>query len=601
MACSKYELGYEDNRFEIVVSQRFHCPICFLVLKDPVMCKNQHTYCSFCLKKHLENSSSCPTCLEHLTVDTLIEAPRLVKDYISELMIHCDYYPRGCSEMVQVVDLKRHVELCGFSPVQCTNESCNILVNMRDKLHHETETCDFRKLKCCDCSGLKVEVKELKDGLTTEVNDITEKVHGLKEVKEMKGEVKQIKVEVTEIKEEMKELKVEVKEMKDKMMGMEEKVKEMIEDEMKKIREVVKSEVAKVKEELKNEMRVMKEDLKDGAKEVVMNAVPNSALGKEGSEVELSTSQLLSEPTSSSNARENIIIAGGQSEVGMINTSTECFNWVTQTWTSLDYAESIGYSHCSILYQCQMVVIGGYVHCNERSDTLKCLNIEDPAAKWKDLDVTLPVQCSSHKSVCHYDHLYLSGGYVNSSVQGMGTCSNAIYEVQLIPPYSSRLLTSLTQPINNHGMEIFDQKLFILGGFCGGVIKDSVIQYDLLKNECKVMPPLSYAVGEMATVLWRNNVVVIGGHGKQAKCLNTVMMYDVTNGVSQILPQMKYRRRGCTAVLTGNVVVVMGGKNENRDYLRSVECFDLERQVWEDMPDMLEQRVYATAVVKPNH
>ena len=355
MACSRYELGYEDNRFEIVVSQRFHCPICFLILKDPVMCKNQHTYCSFCLKKHLENSSSCPTCLEHLTVDTLIEASRLVKDYISELMIHCDYYPRGCSEMLQVGDLKRHVELCGFSPVQCTNEGCNALVNMRDKLHHETEVCDFRKLKCHDCSELKSEVKELKEelmksqnGLTSEVNDIKDKVQELTEMKE----------EVQEMKKEVKEIKVEVREMKD-----------IIENEVKKIKEEVKSEVAKVKEELKNEMKVMKEDLKDGVKEAVTNAIRDSTLGRGGSEV--GASQPCSQATSCSDARESIFIAGGKSRIGITNTSTECYNWVTQTWTSLDSAVSIGRSHSSsILYQRQMVVVGGYGDDDKRTNTL---------------------------------------------------------------------------------------------------------------------------------------------------------------------------------------------------------------------------------------
>ena len=227
------------------------------------------------------------------------------------------------------------------------------------------------------------------------------------------------------------------------------------------------------------------------------------------------------------------------------------------------------------------------------------MNIGDPAAEWTYLNVTLPVKCANHKSVCHNDHLYLSGGYCEK--KHMQSLSNAIYEVQLIPPYSSRLLTRLAQPISHHGMEMFDQKLFIFGGFDGKRPIDSVIQYDLIKNECKKMPLLPYAVNEMATVLWGSSVLVIGGQGTQYKCLNTVTMYDVTNGVTQMLPQLKYSRRGCTAVLlTGNVVVVMGGRNEKGRCLKSVECFDLKRQVWQDLPDMLQERAYASAVVKPN-
>ena len=162
MACIEYELGYDQSRFEVEVSESFHCIICFLVLKEPVMCKNQHYYCSFCIKKHLENSSFCPTCLEPLTVDTIKPAPRIVMDYLSELNIRCQFQPRGCLEIVKLKELERHVKSCGFSPVQCSNEGCNALVNLRDKIYHQSEKCEFRKSKCHDCSQLKQEVKELR-------------------------------------------------------------------------------------------------------------------------------------------------------------------------------------------------------------------------------------------------------------------------------------------------------------------------------------------------------------------------------------------------------------------------------------------------------
>jgi N-acetylneuraminic acid mutarotase len=250
-----------------------------------------------------------------------------------------------------------------------------------------------------------------------------------------------------------------------------------------------------------------------------------------------------------------------------------------------------------------MVVAGGYDNDNNRTNktnTMKCLNIADSAATWKNFAVNLPVKCSSHKIVSHNDQLFMSGGYVKLSAGGPDKHSDAVYEVQLVPPYSSKILTRLPQSRCQHGMEMFDQKLFILGGYDGQTTA-SVVQYDLIKNECKEMPPLPYAVQTMATVLWRSNVLVIGGRDHRYQRLNKVAMYDVITGRSQMLPCMKQKRYGCTAVLTGNVVVVMGGRNENNKDLKSVECFDLERQVWQDLPDMLEPRVSATAVVKPNH
>ena len=225
------------------------------------------------------------------------------------------------------------------------------------------------------------------------------------------------------------------------------------------------------------------------------------------------------------------------------------------------------------------------------------MNVADPSATWKDFAVNLPVKCAGHKVVNHNDLLFICGGWVKDS--GRFGESDAVYEVQLVPSYCSKMLTRLPQPRSSHGMEMFDQKLLVFGGYDSRKVTASVVQYDLIKNECKEMPPLPYAVKEMATVLWRNNVLVVGGLDGHYNPLNKVAMYDVITGRSQMLPCMKKKRCGCAAVLTGNVVVVMGGWNEG--YLQSVESFDLERQVWQDLPDMFEPRAFATAVVKPNH
>ena len=551
--------------------------------------------------------------------------------------------------MVQVENLKRHVASCGFSPVQCSNDGCNVLMNASDKRHHETEVCDFRNLKCHDCGQLKNEVKEMKDSMLAGQDQIKSEMkgmiengmkEGMKEMKdemlarqdqlksEMKGmienEMNGMKVMIDQVvvcqyqmqSKIVNEIKEEVKDqIKNEMKGMiENEMKGMIENEMKGMKEEMKNEMKGMKEEMKGmkeemkgmkeEMKGMKEEMKGEMKEIVMNAVRDAMAGIKDIEVEKKNSNQRSQATCSSDAKENIFVVGGQHKQGrrrVKNKSTECFNWADQTWTLLDSAVFEGRDNASsFLYQGQMVVAGGYDNAGNMTNTMKCLNIADSAATWKDFAVNLPIKCSSHKVVNHNDQLFMSGGWGKSTDGGLMKRSDAVYEVQLVPAYSSKMLTRLPQSICEHGMEMFDQKLFILGGYDGQTTA-SVVQYDLIKNECKEMPPLPYAVQEMATVLWRNNVLVIGGCDHRCQCLNKVAMYDVITGCSQMLPCMKQKRRGCTAVLTGNVVVVMGRRNENGEDLKSVECFDLERQVWQDLPDMLEPRAFATAVVKPNH
>jgi hypothetical protein len=520
--------------------------------------------------------------------------------------------------MVQVENLKRHVASCGFSPVQCSNDGCNVLVNASDKRHHETEVCDFRNLKCHDCGQLKNEVKEMKDEMLAGQDQIKSEMKGMIE-NEMNGMKEEIKNEMEGMKEGMKEMIDQVlvhqdqmqdkisKEVKEEVKNqMKNEMKGMIENEMKGMKEEMKNEMKGMKEEMKgmkNEMKGMKEEIKGEVKEIVMNAVRDAMAGIKGLEVEMKNSKQSSQATCSSDAKDNIFVVGGLHNQGgrwVNNKSTECFNWADQTWTMLDSAVFEGrYSTCSFLYQGQMVVAGGYY--GNMTNTMKCLNIADPAATWKDFVVNLPVKCSRHKVVSHNDQLFMSGGYIQPSAGGPSKRSDAVYELQLVPPYASKILTRLPQPRSHHGMEMFDQKLFILGGHDGKKTIASVVQYDLIKNECKEIPPLPYAVQRMATVLWRNNVLVIGGLDSDYQRLTKLIMYDVITGHSQMLPRMKQKRCGCTAALTGNVVVVMGGMNENDENLKSVECFDLERQVWQDLPDMLEPRVSATAVVKPNH
>ena len=141
------EEGYDDSRFEVKdpISSGFHCPICMNVLKDPVMCrKNQHYFCRGCITKHLKNSKNCPTCQDKLRVDTLVNVPRIVTEYLSELRIRCDFYSRGCREVVHLGDLKRHVSICGFAAVKCSNEGCHAVTNRQDASRHKTEVCEFR-------------------------------------------------------------------------------------------------------------------------------------------------------------------------------------------------------------------------------------------------------------------------------------------------------------------------------------------------------------------------------------------------------------------------------------------------------------------------
>ena len=138
---SKFQLAYDDERFETIMNGNFHCLTCFNVLKEPVMYRNYHRYyCHDCITEHLHrNSHTWPTCADELTVETLTVVPRIVQDYLDELKIRCDYYDRGCQELIQLQNLKRHVAECRFIPVQCGNQGRGETISKKNRTHDETK------------------------------------------------------------------------------------------------------------------------------------------------------------------------------------------------------------------------------------------------------------------------------------------------------------------------------------------------------------------------------------------------------------------------------------------------------------------------------
>ena len=153
--------GYPDARFVMDLSKNLHCTICSCVLNDPVMCKNEDYFCRGCISEHLENEDTCPSCHEDLTVESLANAPLILRKLLSEQRIRCDYHERGCQKIVQLGSLGSHVAVCGKAPVVCANEECSSKINREDQARHESEECRFRQVKCRNCEEMGTMVREI--------------------------------------------------------------------------------------------------------------------------------------------------------------------------------------------------------------------------------------------------------------------------------------------------------------------------------------------------------------------------------------------------------------------------------------------------------
>ena len=288
---------------------------------------------------------------------------------------------------------------------------------------------------------------------------------------------------------------------------------------------------------------------------------------------------------------------GGRREENDVFNTVEQFNIVegkSIQLPRLNYPRAI---LASCVYNNNIMVTGGFSG-QDRLDSIEVLNMNQHPLQWMMFDGKLPAKLSAHTAVAYQDKLYVCGGENWSENKP----SDAIYELSLAPPYTTKLLARMAQPRRNHRAEIVNGKLFILGGTTSCWPKDatdSVVVYDFIKNKFKPCVSLPKSVYGMSTVTWGGMIILVGGVDKNGQVLNDVIMYHIDTGRSERLPSLKHKRCGASAVIMHDVIVVLGGWNEEEGYLNSVESFTMGDDQWKELPAMKGKIGYATATVKP--
>ena len=579
---ASYIQGYDQERFVTTISKNFICLICFNVLKDPVLCpRNQHCFCRGCITKHLENSRRCPTCADELTEESLTEPNRIVKDYLNELNIRCVYHDRGCEEIVQLQHLDQHEDSCGFTPVVCGNQDCGAILSERDLIHHESELCEYRKMKCHSCGEITKTLADLEKR--------TERMETNQANVEKNMETKLVDLEKnmeTKLVDLQKDMEKQFTNLEKKMETHMQNTDTMMETRMAN----VETKMVNMKTDIEGKLEAVNNEVK-GLKTALVEAFDQmkNVLVKMEDNIKENARKVRNAPSGDT---ENIIVAGG-----FKHDSVEMFNWRQKTWSPLQSMPKNRDGATSFVYNNQVTIAGGY--CDETGyvDNMIRMNVDphpDLSTHWSDCPIKLPAEIVHHRSVLYNDKLMVTGGSHRNAT------SDKIYEVQVVPPYTVKTLSRMPEPRQSHCIEIFDDSLLILGGRTTYVCQNnlsSVVLYDIKNNVCKQLKPLPYEVSSMATVRWEDNVVIMGGCSKYNNALNTVVMYNVKTEQSHMLEPMRYKKCRCTAVVVENNIVVLGGMDEQWRALKSVEVFNFERNTWQELPEMSQARYWHTAVV----
>ena len=420
---------------------------------------------------------------------------------------------------------------CGFAPVLCSNENCGMVINKNEQVDHETEVCEYKKVKCHDCGQIQEDIKTLKGSLL----ELDAKVEAMQEM----GKIVNEKVEA--VRDSNAEVIKEIKDVKENL-----------------------SKMSKDVDEVKVMMR----------QKLNMLELPCLSEG------------MFNTPM----AMEDILIAGGGGG-SCASDSAEIFSWEMNGWYKMSPMNEEHDGASSFIDNDQLFVVGG-----RHTETIETLDINELPLTWMEFPGELPYAGNDHHTLISQQRVIHIGGYNYDEEKK----SNAISELYLTSPCTLKELCQMPQPRDCHGAEAFEDKVLVFGGKDDNGVLDSVLEFDPKRNECKELPSLPHPLKEMATVRWRDQVVLLGGRDKDNKVVNDVFMYECKTGKITALPSMLKKRFDCCAVITGNnMIVVMGGENYDHYCLISVECFKMGGSTWKYLPSMNERRRRAVSEILP--
>ena len=497
-----HEHGYPDEQFETVVSDNLHCAICSCVLKEPVMCKNEHCFCRGCITQHLENFQTCPSCNQDLTVESLAVAPRVLRNLLSEQKIRCDHHDRGCPEIVQLGNLASHVAVCGKAPVVCANEECCSKINREDQFQHQGEECKFRKRKCENCK----EIGKSLGGLSAHVEKLS-------------ASIDEVKIGLTQVQNKFKEIENAPSD------------------------QATKDSSSKLKnaKNLDEYTYVVAGGYGNNSKPIrsaeVFNKMTNSWLNTQ-------PMKLCRASASSVVYNGQVLVAGGVSGNQHVVSSMETFSrnasaFVPPHWSNLiaNLPKPLQ-GHRTVWYNDRLIVLGGYDNAHMIYEIqLHFPFVTKALAK---LPSSRPMQgCGA---VLANDKIYIFGGSKNSEA----TADVTMYD---IPKNEFKELAPLPYEVCNMATATFGENVILAGGSNTTTQnKNTVISYNIKTQKSTELPPMKVHRSECCAVVDGNTLVVMGGSTYSWNVPHdSVEAFDFKTSEWSPLPSMREARRAFIA------------------------------------------------------
>ncbi|XP_005091031.2 TNF receptor-associated factor 6 [Aplysia californica] len=146
---SKMESGY-DVPFTSEIESRFQCPICLLVLREPMQTACGHRFCDGCIRRVIvtNNVLTCPVDKQYSRVNQMFPDVAIQREILS-LSVQCPNTDDGCAWRGELRELEKHREVCRMEEVHCPH-GCE-LTTKRCQLDDHVTVCPSRQVQCKHC------------------------------------------------------------------------------------------------------------------------------------------------------------------------------------------------------------------------------------------------------------------------------------------------------------------------------------------------------------------------------------------------------------------------------------------------------------------
>ncbi len=230
------KMGIEIDRFVDNLPQESLCPICCLVLREPVSTPCKHYVCQECWISWRKGPSGdlCPYCCSNIPSTQKVERSSTIWKLILNFNVYCKYNKQGCTSIYKLGLEDIHLKNCPLRNNLYNEESCTEDENWNAKTKSsKCSTCfntiiDLKKHNCLETlletlkqqsikiTNLEYENDRLSLRLTTKENGIMDQISILEsrnqqDALDYEKEIRQLKTRIATLYGELRKTHGEVR------------------------------------------------------------------------------------------------------------------------------------------------------------------------------------------------------------------------------------------------------------------------------------------------------------------------------------------------------------------------------------------------------